>query len=54
MIESIIYSPNLPEYPSTLENGVAYIVNVENMSKEQIDIMCENVSRFNQTLLMYS
>ena len=53
-VESIIYSPDLLEHPSTLENGVAYIVNVENMSKEQIDIICENVSRFNQILLMYS
>jgi hypothetical protein len=43
-VESVIYSPDLPEYPNTLENRVAYIVNVENMSKEQIDIMCENVS----------
>jgi hypothetical protein len=44
-VESIIYSLDLPKYPNTLENRVAYIVNVENMSKEQIDIMCENVSR---------
>jgi hypothetical protein len=50
----MIYSLDLPEYPSTLENGVAYIVTIENMSKEQIDIICVNVSRFNQILLMYS
>jgi hypothetical protein len=35
-VESVIYSPDLPKYPNTLENRVAYIVNVENMSKEQI------------------
>jgi len=42
-VESVIYSLDLHEYPSTLENGVAYIVNVENISKEQIDIICETL-----------
>jgi hypothetical protein len=34
MVERVIYAPSVPDYPETLENGVAYIVNLEGVSEE--------------------
>jgi hypothetical protein len=49
-VGTVIYLPDLPEYPKTLDDGVAYLINTENMSTKDIDLMCENVSNL---LLIY-
>lgn len=36
-VEQVIYAPSLPEYPDTSIKGIAYIVKVEGMPKEEID-----------------
>lgn len=37
------YTTDLPEYPETSENGVAYIINTSSMTTEAVDAMCNNV-----------
>ena len=37
------YATDLPEYPETSENGVAYIINTSSMSEEAVEVMCNNV-----------
>jgi hypothetical protein len=43
-VGTVIYSPDLLEYPKTLDEGVAYLINTKNMSIEDVDVLCENVS----------
>jgi len=43
-VEKVLYYPDLPEYPETAVEGVAYLINTENMSQEEITLMCKNVS----------
>jgi hypothetical protein len=43
-VGKVIYLPELPEYPETSEEGVAYLINIENLPAKDIDLMCENVS----------
>jgi hypothetical protein len=43
-VGTVIYSPNLLEYPKTLDEGVVYLINTKKMSIEDVNILCENVS----------
>ena len=43
-VGKVIYLPELPEYPETAQEGVAYLINVENLPAKDVDLMCENVS----------
>jgi len=40
----VIFLPELPEYPETSDEGVAYLINTEKMSLSQVEMLCENVS----------
>ena len=40
----IHYTNSLPEYPETHPYGVAYIVEVKGLNKEEIDMICNTVN----------
>ncbi|OAF57839.1 hypothetical protein VC83_05497 [Pseudogymnoascus destructans] len=42
-VMKVNYTTDLPEYPETSENGVAYIINTSSMTPEAVDAMCNNV-----------
>ncbi|OBT77960.1 hypothetical protein VF21_04367, partial [Pseudogymnoascus sp. 05NY08] len=41
-VMKVNYTTDLPEYPETSENGVAYIINTSSMTTEAVDAMCNN------------
>ncbi|OBT90096.1 hypothetical protein VE02_02521 [Pseudogymnoascus sp. 03VT05] len=41
-VMKVNYTTDLPEYPETSENGVAYIINTSLMTTEAVDAMCNN------------
>ncbi|KFY25698.1 hypothetical protein V491_01634, partial [Pseudogymnoascus sp. VKM F-3775] len=43
-VMKVNYATDLPEYPETSENGVAYIINTSSMSEEAVEVMCNNHS----------
>ncbi|OBT75678.1 hypothetical protein VF21_05187 [Pseudogymnoascus sp. 05NY08] len=42
-VMKVNYATDLPEYPETSENGVAYIINTSSMTEEAVEVMCNNV-----------
>jgi hypothetical protein len=52
-VTKVIFSNDLPEYPETALDGVAYVVNVTHMSTEQVDIMCQNECILNTLIIYY-
>jgi hypothetical protein len=53
-VGKVIYLPELPEYPKTLEEGVAYLINIENIPGKDIDLICENVYKtFSNIFIIY-
>ncbi|OBT60438.1 hypothetical protein VE03_10385 [Pseudogymnoascus sp. 23342-1-I1] len=42
-VVKVNYETDLPEYPETSVNGVAYIINTASMTTEAIEAMCDNV-----------
>lgn len=55
-VGKVIFAEDLPEYPETSENGVAYVINITGRTPDEVDFICQNVSYVSyikNTLLMY-
>ena len=50
-VGKVIHSPNLPEYPKTSKEGIAYLINTKKMSLEDVNLLCENASNILQIVL---
>jgi len=50
-VGKVIYSLNLLEYPKTLEEGIAYLINTKKMSLEDVNLLCKNASNILQIVL---
>jgi len=45
-VRKVIHSPDLPEYPKTLEEEIAYLINTKKMSLEDVNLLCENATYY--------
>jgi hypothetical protein len=43
-VGKVIYSLNLLEYPKTLKEGIAYLINTKKMSLGDVNLLCKNAS----------
>ena len=52
-VNKVIFSEYLPKYPETAINRAVYVVNVANMTKEEVEVACQNVRRINLFSIYY-
>ncbi len=44
-VSSILYTTDLPDYPETAIDGVAYVINVQHLREQEVDILCQSVCK---------
>jgi hypothetical protein len=45
-VGKVVFASTLPEFPETADDGVAYVIDLSNMSAEEIKVQRDNVRQF--------